>query len=372
MILQFGTGRFLRGFFAPIVPTKKSIVVVQSLEKSKGAAQINLQPNGFHVWTRGVQNRTTIDEFCRVQSYQRALVATAMWEQLKSIATNIDLNLIVSNTTAAGLSLSASDNVIDVSSDCPTSFPARLALLLYCRFREGLPGITLLPLELVNDNASTLKARIVEQVNRWTLPDTEKFIGWLTEQNQWLNNIADRIVVSVVAETPPWGEPDPLAVMTEPFSKLAIEASASCPPSVLQHETILWVDDLATYSQRKIRILNGLHTAMAGKFLPKGQSTVLQCMTTQHSRTWIDALLYEEILPTFDTTPSEASAFAAEVMERFENPFFEHQLSDIAIGHETKLSVRIKPTFDAFQSKFKSVPPRLAEVLETNHVGISR
>ena len=77
----------------------------------------------------------------------------------------------------------------------------------------------------------------------------------------------------------------------------------------------------------------------------------------------MDQLLTEEILPTLEHQGHSENQFAADVMERFENPFFEHRLADIANGHETKLAIRIQPTADEFYSAFGRRPDKLTEVL---------
>jgi hypothetical protein len=42
----------------------------------------------------------------------------------------------------------------------------------------------------------------------------------------------------------------------------------------------------------------------------------------------------------------------------------EHRLSDIANGHESKLPIRIQPTFDDYRSAFGVEPVKLGEVLK--------
>ena len=101
-ILQFGTGRFLRGFFAPIVTDDGCITVVQSRQDSNGAAQINAQPGGYHVWTRGIQSGQIVDEHETVRSIGSALNANTEWERLRELALDPRLELIVSSLVSGG------------------------------------------------------------------------------------------------------------------------------------------------------------------------------------------------------------------------------------------------------------------------------
>lgn len=368
-ILQFGTGRFLRGFFAPIVAQKRSITVIQSREKSTGASQINVQPNGYHVWTRGKLNGETVDETEWIESIHSALIAHSQWDKLQELATSHDVELIVSNTTAAGITLDQSDEKVDFKNTCPRSFPAKLTALLFLRYQRQLPGITILPLELIEQNADQLKKLVLRQSEIWQETQSNEFREWLIRENRWLNNLVDRIVVAPSA-TPPWDEHDPLAVVGEPYRMLAIEDDEKGKSPIPDHPMVIWTKDLSPYFLRKVRILNGLHTSMVAKFLPMGFETVLQCVTEKTSRDWILDLLNNEILPALDSRGLQEQSFAAEVIERFENPFFEHRLADIANGHASKLPIRVQPTFDDFEKAFQKVPQKLNEVLQTELEGV--
>lgn len=368
-ILQFGTGRFLRGFFAPIVTESKSITVVQSRVGSTGAQSLNAQPDGYHVWTRGIENGKMIDQAEWIESIDKGLVAKSQWDELCQVATSSELELVVSNTTAAGLSLDESDDQLDFLKDCPESFPAKLVALLFLRFRKSLAPLTILPLELVEQNADRLKQLVLEQAKKWAATNTAEFIQWVTEENRWLNNLVDRIVVGPTS-SPPWQGEDINAVVGEPFRMLAIQDDGRGRHPVPENSMVTWTEDLAPYFLRKVRILNGLHTAMVAKFLPQGVQTVLQCVTELRSREWLLGLLNEEILPALVSRGLEEKEFADQVIERFENPFFEHKLADIANGHESKLPIRIQPTFDEFVQAFGKTPEKLNEVLQTQLTGV--
>ncbi|MCH2182419.1 MAG: hypothetical protein MK108_10480 [Mariniblastus sp.] len=364
-ILQFGTGRFLRGFFAPIVPDEGCITVVQSRPDSDGAVQINAQPDGYHVWTRGIQSGQIIDDHQTVRSIRRALNANTEWERLRELALDPRLELIVSNTTAAGLERDDRDTGTGCTEVAPWSFPAKITCLLWHRYQAQQPGVTLLPMELVEQNGTRLKSLVLQQAAAWTTTHQPAFLEWLTSENRWLNNLVDRIVVSP-SEPPPWSGEDALAVVGEPFRMLAIEDDRGSRQVLPDDPMILWTDDLAPYFLRKVRILNGLHTAMVAKCLPSGLQTVRECVETEWSRRWLEELLHDEILPTLADQGQDETSFAEQVMERFENPFFEHLLSDIANGHATKLQIRLQPTADEFRAAFQREPAKLNEVLQSS------
>ena len=47
-----------------------------------------------------------------------------------------------------------------------------------------------------------------------------------------------------------------------------------------------------------------------------------------------------------------------------QEPVFEHALADIALGHEAKLEVRIRPTATEFEQAFGRPAEKLNEVLQ--------
>jgi len=372
-ILQFGTGRCLRGFFCPVIAEPGSIVVVQARPNSSGAETINQCPNrnngaesGYHVWTRGKIDGQVVDQVEQVHSIERAVVAHAHWSQLLDLTIDPGLQLIVSNTTEQGLALdSADDNAFHDRTKCPASYPAKLLALLHHRYESGLDGLTILPLELVEYNANRLLQLVLQQAAIWPDTNDSKFITWLETRNRWLNNLVDRIVVGV-SESPPWTEEDSLAVVGEPYRLLAIEDDGGSRLVLPSHPMIQWVPDLNPIFVRKVRILNGLHTAMVAHSLPQGFETVLQAVSDPDERAWLDGLLNDEILPALAFKGHTETEFAAAVMDRFENPFFQHRLADIANGHAAKLKTRIQPTIDDFHAAFgrngKS-PEKLLQVM---------
>lgn len=365
-VLQFGTGRFLRAFIDPILP-ERSVTVIQSRPNAEGARQINdAGSSGYHVWTRGKSDGEIIDRFQTVRSLSRALIAARDWPEVLQLAQHPELNLVVSNTTESGLRLDERDQAsTNCLEECPASYPARLMTLLWVRFKKGLPGLTILPMELVEGNADVLKRLVVEQAAMSFPSDGSDFTDWISGENRWLSNLVDRIVVGVNAKTP-WEGNDPLAAVAEPFAMLAVKDDG-LPRNVLpEHPMISWHDELDPLFIRKVRILNGLHTAMVARCLPLGVGTVKQVVETEEHRLWLEAILQEEILPTLSARGINASEFASQVIERFENPFFEHKLSDIANGHSAKLQTRIAPTVQEHIEAFGGTPAKLSWVLNAD------
>jgi tagaturonate reductase len=119
------------------------------------------------------------------------------------------------------------------------------------------------------------------------------------------------------------------------------------------------------YFLRKVRILNGGHTALLIKAWPLGFRTVRDAVNDPELGAWLEKLLLEEVVPILEGRVEEPAVFARQVIERFKNPFIEHKLADIALHHPTKVQVRLAPTRDEYKAKFGKEPTILREVLES-------
>jgi tagaturonate reductase len=116
---------------------------------------------------------------------------------------------------------------------------------------------------------------------------------------------------------------------------------------------------------RKVRLLNGGHTALLIRSGLTRFKTVKEAVSDPELGNWLERLLFEEIVPILEGRVENPVHFARQVLERFRNPFLEHKLTDIASYHEEKVKVRLIPTLEEFKAKFQRTPPLLAEVLNT-------
>ena len=167
-ILQFGTGRFLRSFVDLFVHESnlasdrdQRIVVVQSTGVER-ARRLSCEP--FHVAIRGISHGFIVDTVQVVESVQRGLSAVEDWNSVIDLSQEGSLQIIVSNTTEAGLSLDDNDHK---QAGVPRSYPAKLLSLLLARFSAGLGGLAILPCELVDDNARVLRDLVLKQADMW-------------------------------------------------------------------------------------------------------------------------------------------------------------------------------------------------------------
>jgi tagaturonate reductase len=361
-ILQFGSGKFLRGFADLFIHQANEegqavgrVVVVQTT--GEGRANLLKEQGGrYHVAVRGLAGSRTVDRLEESASISRALGAAREWPLVLAVARSPTLRTILSNTAEAGYDLDPSDRP---DAAPPRSFPAKLLLVLRERFAAGLPGVTVLPCELFEHNADRLLGIVLGLAQSWRLPDA--LAEWLRTACAWRNALVDRIVCSGPVDHPE-ARGDALAVAAEPYALWAIEVRQE-PANLFRHPAIKVTPDVQPYFLRKVRILNAAHTAMVGKARPKGIATVGEAMADPEIASWLERLLFEEVVPTLEGRVEGPEEFARQTLERFRNPFLVHKISDIAAYHDAKVKIRLVPTRAEYLARFGRAPVLLDEAL---------
>ncbi len=358
-MLQFGGGKFLRAFVDLFVEEMNHsdhpvgrVVVLQSSDSSRAEA-FNSQTH-YHVLIRGSQAGRVVDETRQVHSVSRAVVAGHEWGTTLEIGRSEDLRWIVSNTTEAGLALDTAEVGAD-EVGTPRSFPAKLASVLSARYDAGAFPIQVLPCELVDRNADLLRSLVLKQAHTWGF--ARDVLDWIGDGVVWSNTLVDRIV-SAPPPRHPLETMDALLCAAEPFAIWAIESEE--PP--FAHPAVHAVSQIDAYVLRKVRILNGAHTALVQRALGQVE-TVLEAMEDASLREWLEALMFEEIVPVVEDRVEDAAGFARATLERFSNPYLRHRLADIALHQEEKVKVRLIPTYEEFVHRFGRKPARLSKAL---------
>lgn len=361
-ILQFGSGRFLRAFADLFIHHGNEagqaigrIVVVQSMSDDR-AGGLNANKGHYHVVVRGMENGQVVDRVESCSSISRALHAGSQWNDVLALATSDDLKVILSNTTEAGYALEANDTPM---SSPPKSFPAKLLAVLHARWKAGLPGLTIIPCELLEGNARLLRDTVLKLAADWKLDPA--FAKYISVDCVWLHTLVDRICTGTPKDHPLLAS-DPMLIVAEPFAFWALEYN---PRSkfTLAHPAITYAADVKPYFLRKVRILNAAHTALLIKAVPRGFTIVRDAVNDPELGSWLKKLLAEEIVPTLEGRVDKGEWFAEQTLDRFRNPFLDHKFSDIALHHESKIKVRLVPTREEFKAKFGKVPPMLSEVI---------
>src|SRR5262249_40264998 len=281
------------------------------------------------------------------------------------LARSPELRIILSNTTEAGYQLDPADTV---DARPPHSFPAKLLAVLRERFEADLPGLTVIPCELIEENAALLQKELIGLCERWELPSD--FRRWLSDECTWLHTLVDRIVVGPPKEHSLLSK-DKLLIVAEPFAFWALEEKPGAAPFI-RHPAITRTANVEPYFLRKVRILNAGHTALCIKAQKRGFAIVRQAVEDPRLAGWLRRFLFEEIVPTLEGRVDQPLRFAEQTLERFRNPFLEHQFADISKNQEAKMRIRLLSTQAEHAARFGKEPPLLSEVIAEGFAGLGR
>ena len=75
-----------------------------------------------------------------------------------------------------------------------------------------------------------------------------------------------------------------------------------------------------------------------------GQDIVRDCMKDEVIHGFMNKTLYDEVIPTLDLPKDDLMQFAADVTERFANPFVDHLLLSISLNSASKWKARCMPS----------------------------
>lgn len=369
-VLQFGEGNFLRAFVEAWFDLANEragwngkCCLVQPI--ANGLSElINEQEGLYTLYLRGSEDGKKVDERRVISSVSRCLnpYVEEDYEKMMAVAESEALEIIVSNTTEAGIQYDPSCKLSDMPS---SSFPAKLAQVLYRRYQVGKPGVIILACELIDNNGKELQKCVNQYIEQWKLEGD--FSRYVNEACTFCGSLVDRIVPGRIRDeeeakrlTEQNGYEDLLMDVGEIFGLWVIEGDEKLNDILpfrkagLEKDVFV-VPDMTPYKKRKVRILNGAHTGFVlGAYLA-GEDIVRNCMHDDVICGFMNKMLYEEVIPGIPLDQEELQRFAKAVTDRFDNPFVDHALLSISLNSTSKWRARILPSFLEYVRK-KGLP----------------
>ena len=371
-VLQFGEGNFLRAFVDWILQDlndkgviNADVAVVQPTPRGR-VRELEKQDGLYTVCLEGIDGGEKVQSRRIIDVLKDFIDPYTEYDKYLDCAKSTDLEIIVSNTTEAGIALDKTDT--DFSS-CPKSFPGKLLAFLKARYDhfggDASKGLAIVPCELIDHNGDELK-RILTELAKINGMD-ESFISWLNTANHYTNTLVDRIVpgypkdkAAQICEEE--GYNDTSIVKGEVFHLWVLQKEPFVYeklPADKSGLNVIFTDDITPYKQRKVKILNGSHTSMVPIAYLCGIDTVREAVTDPDVGRFIGELVNSEIKPTIDLPADEMDAFANSVIERFMNPFIRHELMSIALNSTTKFRTRLLPSYNDYRAKFGKSPKHI-------------
>jgi tagaturonate reductase len=341
-ILQFGTSRFLQAHVDLFVHEAREqgqdIGPITIVKTTLGGPRDNRTEafggtSGFPVKLKGYANGNLVDETIAVKSVGGALDANKEWQRLIEVFAH-QTEIVVSNVGDSGYAVSTEDQLRPaLRGQVPVSYPAKMLMLLIERFEAGATPLVILPCELIGNNGQVFRNILANLSVAWE--ESEDFRAWLDGSVIICDTLVDRIVSEAI---------EPIGAVAEPYGLWAIKREPSFEPP-LQNACIVYTDDLEPFLRLKLHILNLGHTFLAEiwqKERRRPDETVREILADGHIRQRLMSLYDDEIIPGFlaHDMKAAACAYVATTLERFENPFLNHRLSDIAQNHAIKIQRR--------------------------------
>jgi len=372
-VLQFGTGVLLRGLPDYFIDKANKqglfngrIVVIKSTDQG-GTDAYELQDGLYTILEKGIENGKAVQRTTINASISRVISAKSQWQEVLACAANKELQVIISNTTEVGITLVTSD----ATANFPESFPGKLLHFLMERYRvfDGSKeaGMVIIPTELISDNGIKLKEIVLKLAALKKLDAA--FIEWLETENDFCSSLVDCIVPGKLpaAEKELFekesGYQDQLAIMSEPYRLWAIETSKERTAAILSFAgadaRVILAPSINKYKEIKLRLLNATHSLCCGVAHLSGFVTVRDALKDKHFRSFISAMLLEEIVPLVadgDISLQEASTFALQVIDRFSNQSIEHLWLNISVQYTSKMQMRVVPLIEKYLEQNGKAP----------------
>ena len=367
-VMQFGEGNFLRAFVDYMIDILNekgnfngSIAIVKPIPFGS-LDMFKEQDNLYTVLLRGKENGKVVNDSRIITSVSKVLDCAEDYEEYMDLAHLDTLRFVVSNTTEAGIVL----DINDTFDGLPNTYPGKLTKFLYERYTafSGAEnkGLIILPVELIEENGRKLKECVLALCDAWNLP--QEFKNWVKISNTFCSTLVDRIVTGYprgyadkVCEE--LGYEDKLVDIGEPFALWVIESDKDISNELPLDKIglpVVFTDNHKPYKERKVRVLNGAHTASVLAGYLYGLDIVRDCMSDDVMGKFIRKVVNDEIVPQVNLPLDEVKAFAESVFERFENPFIDHALLSISLNSVSKWRARVLPSFKDYYKNNGKLP----------------
>lgn len=381
-IIQFGEGNFLRAFVDWIVYNMDqktdfngSVVVVQPIERGM-VDWLNGQDCLYHVNLQGRQDGKAVNELTRIDVISRALNPYTQNQAFMALAEQPEIRFVISNTTEAGI---AFDPACKFSDAPASSYPGKLTQLLFHRFKTfngaADKGLIIMPCELIFLNGHHLKDCIYKYIELWKDDfgaDYEQFKDWFANYCYVCATLVDRIVpgfprkdIAQIQQAVSYA--DNLVVQAEIFHLWVIEKPENMSIEDLRKEFpaekaglhVLIAESEKPYHERKVTLLNGPHTVLSPVAFLSGVNIVRDACNHPVIGKYIHKVQFDELMQTLNLPMDELQQFASDVLERFNNPFVDHQVTSIMLNSFPKFQTRDLPGLKTYLERKGELPKGL-------------
>ena len=222
----------------------------------------------------------------------------------------------------------------------------RIAAALALRRARAAGPLTILSCDNVTSNGSAARRATMSAAAR---VDAE-LPAWVQENCSFPNSMVDRITPVTDDADRAWllessGIDDRWPVVAEPFRQWVVEDAFAAGRPPWEDAGALVSDRVHDWELYKLRMLNAGHSCMAYLSALAGITFVDEAMAVPAVKTFLEALLYSEAMPTLAAIPGHPrEAYVASVLERFANSGVSDQIARLCIDGSAKFPTFLIPT----------------------------
>ncbi|MDE5785375.1 MAG: tagaturonate reductase [Duncaniella sp.] len=383
-IIQFGEGNFMRAFVDWIIQNmndktdfNSQVVVLQGIRQSFVQDMLASQDFLYHVNLQGRLDGEVVNSYDRIDVISRGINPFEHFDSYLALAEQPLMRFIISNTTEAGIAFDPECHLADRPAE---SYPGKLTQLLYHRFKtfNGAPdkGFIIMPCELIFQNGHHLKEIVNKYIDLWKdefeAGDYETFKNWFNTYNYVCATLVDRIVpgfprneIAAIQEKICYrdnvvvqGEAFHLWVIEKPTNMTLEELRAEFPADKAGLNVII-TDDEAPYHERKVTLLNGPHTVLSPVTYLSGVNIVRDACNHPVLGKFIRKVQFDELMQTLNLPMDELQKYGESVLERFNNPYVDHQVTSIMLNSFPKYQTRDLPGLKTYLERKGELPKGL-------------
>lgn len=233
-----------------------------------------------------------------------------------------------------------------------------LAHGLATRFRRGGAPVSVVSCDNMAANGAVVAGLVRDYVAASHWPDRGPLGEWLASAVAFPSTVVDRIVPATAPEdveavAAALGTRDEVPVLGEPYREWVLADAFAAPRPRWERDGAAVVADVTPYQLRKLRLLNGSHSAMAYLGAVAGCATVADVLATD----WGERLVRGYCRDMAATVTGTHGSYVDKLVERFANPAIRHRLSQIGSDGSLKVAER-------WLDPLREIPAGAAPVLE--------
>jgi len=225
--------------------------------------------------------------------------------------------------------------------DKPSSAIGLLVAALNLRFQSGIESFNVIACDNLPNNGEKLKSAVLQFAEKISL----KLAKWINKNTHFPNTMVDcitpkteQLTIDIVQNN--LDIVDNAPVQRELFSQWVIEECDFERPA-WENVGVIFTNNVEVFENAKLRVLNGLHSALAYIGSLRGYETVFEAISDQDIKAFLLNLVDNEIIPTLEPVKGlDIFHYSRDIIARFENPKIKHLLRQIAYDGSIKIPVR--------------------------------